>query len=380
MLYGHKLSVDCLRFSLVVGMLLFLSSASLSQPKWSSTFLWDGQWTPHAVDSFTYTIDGNKRLLEERRIYSEYSNWDILSQYSYSYNASGLVTEEVQSEYQNGWLSTSQQTVLTYNENGDIVERAINFMHTTYVDNRVTYGYDANSHLIESTNYTWNLDSNDWKAYLKIEYENNANGDPLLELMHFWNEASHQWDAVNRFHYTYNGPSAIDTVRVMHHSNDAWVNANRQEIYHDAFHNIFKTKGYTWEGGQWKALNQVLHTINAKGEAVEVLTQEWDDASSSFEDVKLVTYEHHWPVGMDEDESRTSFQVYPNPARFETTVVLPQADAGLVILITDLRGKVVSTQYAASNTVRIDLRALRAGTYVLQTLGATTERQLLIKE
>lgn len=37
-------------------------------------------------------------------------------------------------------------------------------------------------------------------------------------------------------------------------------------------------------------------------------------------------------------------------------------------------------QYAASHTVRIDLRELPAGTYVLQTLGATTERQLLIKE
>ncbi|WP_426058133.1 PQQ-dependent sugar dehydrogenase [Hymenobacter sp. B1770] len=77
--------------------------------------------------------------------------------------------------------------------------------------------------------------------------------------------------------------------------------------------------------------------------------------------------------------SKFSFSLFPNPARRQATVQLPQANA--LLTVRDLVGRTVLTRRAAGTTATLDLSTLRPGTYLLQaqTAAGRATRQLVVE-
>ncbi|SFQ23398.1 PQQ-dependent sugar dehydrogenase [Hymenobacter arizonensis] len=74
-----------------------------------------------------------------------------------------------------------------------------------------------------------------------------------------------------------------------------------------------------------------------------------------------------------------SFSLFPNPARRQATVQLPQPNA--LLTVRDLLGRAVLTRRATGTTATLDLSSLRPGAYSLQVqtaLGSAT-RQLVVE-
>lgn len=80
-------------------------------------------------------------------------------------------------------------------------------------------------------------------------------------------------------------------------------------------------------------------------------------------------------LGMEKSE-RTSFSVFPNPAKNMITITHPVYDAPQVVRIYDLVGHVVLTftiEINENTRSQIDLSNLRSGVYVVMLKNRTTK-------
>ena len=77
--------------------------------------------------------------------------------------------------------------------------------------------------------------------------------------------------------------------------------------------------------------------------------------------------------------ARVAFDLFPNPARRQATVRLPAPVARLIV--RDLLGRPVLTQYPTGPEATLDLRALRPGRYLVQAESAagTATRSLVVE-
>lgn len=70
-------------------------------------------------------------------------------------------------------------------------------------------------------------------------------------------------------------------------------------------------------------------------------------------------------VGLDELQPGNTIRAYPNPTRGELSIELRQA-GDYILQVTDLSGKLVVSPLRFSRDIRLDLKSLEAGTYLVE--------------
>jgi hypothetical protein len=73
-------------------------------------------------------------------------------------------------------------------------------------------------------------------------------------------------------------------------------------------------------------------------------------------------------VGVNELNENNVFEVYPNPASDHLSLSL-KTDAKTSVMITDLKGSILSTQHFSKKDISIDVSGLAPGLYFIKTLG-----------
>lgn len=86
-------------------------------------------------------------------------------------------------------------------------------------------------------------------------------------------------------------------------------------------------------------------------------------------------------LAVNESAFNKGFAIYPNPAKGEVNISLNKASKGATYQILDLSGKLISTGNLESDKTKVNISALKTGTYrlVVSNNGETTSKNLIVK-
>jgi len=88
-------------------------------------------------------------------------------------------------------------------------------------------------------------------------------------------------------------------------------------------------------------------------------------------------YEIFVLTGMKEAGIKLNALIYPNPAASHVVLVIDKKDlSGMTCVLSDVQGKLLSTQKIKDTQTKIDLSALAAGSYQIQVLYNNQEIKL----
>ncbi len=86
-------------------------------------------------------------------------------------------------------------------------------------------------------------------------------------------------------------------------------------------------------------------------------------------------------LAVNESAFNKGFAIYPNPAKGEVNISLNKVSKGATYQILDLSGKLISTGNLESDKTKVNISALKTGTYrlVVSNNGETTSKNLIVK-
>lgn len=356
------------------------------------------------------------------------STWSFTNKILYTYNADGLVTEQLRQDSNSNNLSRTQ---ITYDSEG----RETNYMTQNYVggqwENSMKYltEYDAYGHVTKMIGYSWesnawdtvygeirtltlnggnyvteveakqwDYSTGDWMNSYKLIYTLDGNGVPTEMIYQEWGgimwdnvdrstnatfkswdpemlngEALYylvqtwdgsMWDDVNRETSTYDSYGGGVSVRE-DYSNNAWVNSMRRTIIHDNKSNFIEYKQEEWNNNAWELFDRFTEDLTYDG---------------SDNIIERITSYRNFLSGQMQLDSRHIYSnfvagiagnktdgltLYPNPVKDQLFITIPEKAEQLFIY--DITGQEV---YAGEADERmINLSGIAPGMYILKIRG-----------
>ncbi len=302
-----------------------------------------------------WDVDGNVWEIEIKDVY-EYSNglkskiieydyvmssWDVSSEYTFTYNAQGLVIEELTQ----GWSNSENTLVNSY---------------------LISTSYNSNGNILETLSRSWNIDAQQWyeEIYNLSEYEYDNNYNRIVEI------------------YTF----------ALKFGDLAMITKTKVESQYDNNNYLIVSIDFTWDdiSSQWLELEKSDFTNDEAGNKLEVLIS--SKLSGDWEPYEKHIYNYDGTVDVDHTKLLpTEFaleQNYPNPFNPETTISYTVNKSNNVELkIYDILGNYLTTlinevQNPGLYNVNFNAADYSSGTYIYSIkLGnkIITKKCLLIK-
>jgi Secretion system C-terminal sorting domain len=304
------------------------SSWNVDNEEWELSLKWEYQYSDGLISKileYDYSI----------------STWDINQEYSYTYNAQGLVIEELTKL----WSETENAF-----ENSDIT----------------TTSYNSNGNVIEMLSKSWDYVTSNWSEgnYYLYEYEYDNNNNCTLSL----------------------------TTVAMEYGGFSMLTKSKVESQYDSNNFLIVEIDFTWEdfSSQWAELSKSDFTNDEAGNLLEVLIS--TKLSGDWENYEKHIYIYDGAVAVEnEKQFPTEFaleQNYPNPFNPTTNITYYVNKKSMIELnIYDLLGNHISTlingvQGQGMHSVNFDGSHLASGTYIYSLKNESqiiTRKCLLIK-
>ncbi len=313
------------------------------------TISWYKAWDP-----FKYRFSRGQRVIYsyqsddlETRYVQKFDtltgNWKYDKKYAYSYNADGLLENELIMEWDDASSSYKEYLSIGYSYNDDQL-----------IESEITQLWDQN---------------NQWEDSLKIEYEYYEANNKLKQKSRSYWAVNAVWEDYNRILYSYN--ESLRPVEALTQMWDdfgnEWFNSsiilyeyNSQGLRSEVLYRFWDTYGY------WIDLSKYLYSYDEDGNRTEFLFKTWDYVNNKWLDFyKDYNYWSEFvPIGLNEI-SNVGVQLYPNPTGGLINLVFDKNVKNGFAAIFSMDGKLLLNQIIQGNESHFNLGALPQGKYIL---------------
>ncbi len=345
------------------------------------------------VLSARYRNTYNAQGLLAQELYERYNTqtaaWESDSRYTYTYDAYGNETDYLSQRWQNGsWTTQSgYRTAYTYNAAGDVTQLTARRYNATtglyQFDDRETYTY-TNGQLSEEVDENW--DGTGWennRKTLDIVWANWPARQVASYRIQSWDGTAFVNESRGSITYGANGGS-VETTEEPTGPGGAWQPADRYTNPVDSYGNDLGYQSETWTApNTWTITDasRYLLAYGAGGALLRSVEQRYDPATGQFPNTYRENYASFQTIvtGLAADAADAALATLsPNPTAGPLTLRLSDGTATGPGTVRDALGRVVLTFATGSTSViLLDLHAQPAGIYsvtVPTRTGALTRR------
>lgn len=389
-----------------------------------------GMWFPFEKIESTYNEDN--LVIEVINSYADEDGEQLMPFHreTYTYTDEGLL-DELTSYFREGseWLAMTLVSY-AYDDQGNIFELTISFydeMTESFdVFGLQTYTYNATGGLTEILTSGWN--GADWENSSRLTFTLNDDNLVLQEEFSFWLMGDESWQVFTSNTYTYNaaGLEAEVIYSIYDAVEEALIPEAKNVRTYDSMDRLASEEFFFWNimESNWINLYLDQYEYDLAGNLAVAIYQYWDEDAAEYviEGIEVSTFNNDYPsenimapewyrefanhmilnstytdVSMGEEfeesidffytlfdvvsvkeASQNAFSVYPNP--FRETIRFAGAEEMQRFTLYDLQGRVLlQKQLAGAREVYPD--HLPAGMYVYQLDGVNTRQTgKLVKE
>jgi len=406
-LKGHKSEVFKILKSIVTNNPEFSNQASpLREAKqamdsviFEEFFEFDEGWRNSEKQVFNWNENGQEMGYSTSGWMVEEMQWYDYIKTENSYDAQGRLSEVLTQQRDGGdWIVVSK-TEYTYDTKSNItvVMSIWNLESNTWLEYvKLEYMFGTDGRLEEINNYG-NLDTPPvWQNAEKYKYSYNDDGDMVLELLLWWNEETLEWDNYEKYEYTYDGAGEI--------SMELWSDWNLVELVwnigskvtfsHDDYTNISGYMEYWWESDieEWLVEEKCDYSYNNSftfdqlllpgsltgyyytfGQIVfrHMLLSELAyeaDGENWLEDTRTNYYFSELNTSGVGESDLTNLVIYPNPASSYFTIDLGNSLEAASVELYDVQGRLVLSTHITSND-KVSVTKLEEGIYIFKIIS-----------
>lgn len=299
--------------------------------------------------------------------------WENLRKTSYTYNNAGQLTEMTLSQWwdNTGWRNTERH-LLSYTTNGwleiDLTQNW-GWLDSWIDDSRlVTYYNQYEAGADSMVLMGWNSATETWMRQGRWAYSWDIS-NLLLQQIHSTMDSDGEWKIRDRDTIMYTAFGEIaQTLHSTYDENLAqpWVHADRQTNTYNAAELLtlvemehYSTNTNSWIGGP--RITYTYHPDNSKNQEIYFWFNE--ELGAFVPSTRYTWVYGDYFLGLSETAFAAG-EVFPNPTQADVQIRFEQVTTAELIL-TDLQGKILSTQAVSGVTATIPLEAFPAGTYLL---------------
>lgn len=332
---------------------------------WSNWMGWIQDYTEE------YTYDEQDRVVTLTMTSSGYGDRS-----EYTYNAEGLLSEELEYEYDGtGWYLANKYTY-EYDSDGHIV-LSVGYWYFQYEEewlpeSKMTWEYEGGL-LRSDVFYYYDEGLQDWSLNMRNDYTYNTQGLCILTLTSYWEG---EWLEGYKYEYEYDEVgNRILAITSCHYDLEGWTYSERTEYSYDINRNCIGRSIYTYipEMEEWEfgGITVIVYDLSVPVSNTAGIFMVWDDELSiynkalgwqlEFEDETMtVDLYYSGCVGLNET-SENQVNIWPNPA--SETLNL-NAEGLQQVEIFSMDGKLVKRVENGFETVNVS--ALSTGCYMLK--------------
>ena len=134
-------------------------------------------------------------------------------------------------------------------------------------DERVTYDYDFDGHIMEVYDYAWY--DEDW---YEIQHASYSYEEDEMEIVYQWRELGGEWQNGTKEIYNYNGDVTTVLIRVW--NGNTWA-SSKLHTYTFGDTSIEVLKQYM-QGGAWQNEEKETYALDFSGAVKEILVEHWE--------------------------------------------------------------------------------------------------------
>jgi hypothetical protein len=326
----------------------------------------------------------------------------------YQYDASGLLTTTVSSDWDGSIFVISGRNNYTYNSNNQCITRVseepISWGSPLLLAGyEVNYTYDGSFNLLEQrSRYAdplGDFSNSDWKI---SEYTNDLYGNPafvdydVFNMYSIVNEASFYYD-INQsldsvlldvyswfddfphrreYKYSISNLSPIEYIEGIPRMNRSYDSQTSQQfINRDANMNVVEEMSYQWDGSSWLNWRKFTSTYDGNNNLIQEFGEEWN--GTDWINYSLIDHCLQISGIAEGGIINQNVNVYPNPTSDQITIDIKGYNGVVNVEVYDLQGRLLET---TSNT-KVSLKKHAKGIYVLKvSYGEITEEVRVVRE
>ncbi|SHJ08204.1 Por secretion system C-terminal sorting domain-containing protein [Hymenobacter daecheongensis DSM 21074] len=340
--------------------------------------------TPYGKTLLTYNTQGLvTEELEQNWNGSAYVNSYRIQQ---AYDANGRETLYLDQEWRNNaWLTRyGYRSTRTYNPAGAILTEVSETLNTTTSiwepDYRTTYTVNASNQWTEFTGQEWDngVYVNDYRVRNVVWY-NWAKLLPAYYEQQQWDPATSTWGEDYRTTFTYQPNGSYVSIGQELVAPNVWLNDDRHTYTYDNLGNEILHQGEIWTNNAWVIdhASRALLSYTAGNQVRRRVEQEYDTQRNAYVNDRLTTYSNFITLATRRaTELEAAAALYPNPTLSAATLsIAGLREQGTVRTeVLNTLGQVVQTLtlQPRQGTIRheLNLSALPAGLYTVRLHAA----------
>jgi len=209
------------------------------------------------------------------------NDWDLVDTTFYSYNAQGLLSEELR---QQG--ASKNRKLYTYDGKQRLTQELYQYYTSYWVNSSINITvYDQNDNRVENSYSTYNTMTNQWEINggFKNIITYNSNNKIVSNVSQDWNASLDIWQDTYKYtNYIYNSNGMATQYDTQTKNGNLWENESRVKSTYSIFNQLIELQVDSWNGSAFvkdeRFTNIAWHTWSGSTETGEVssfTTQVW---------------------------------------------------------------------------------------------------------
>jgi hypothetical protein len=202
---------------------------------------------------------------------------------TFNYNNNGNNTSSIQEYNDGGVFIPELKDTYSYNSNNLLIESIEYYWNENNNNwdnaNKINISYSTNS--IVFIEQDWQMPSNSWVNKSKDEYFQDSNNNDTLEIDSEWNNSNNSWENKYKYITTYSNGN-IETITSYSWINNSW-HLNRKEEYSYANGNNTKIVEYVWSNNSWEYKEKTIMDYDANNMFTKIVYLDYNSATNNWD-------------------------------------------------------------------------------------------------